>query len=296
VASTPRADVAPAPDLTSAYRYCTGLAKTHYENFTVGSWFLPRRLRPYLYAVYAFCRHTDDLGDEVPGDRLSLLAAWEAELTRCYGGTPTHPITVALQDTIARFDIPDAPFRKLIQANRMDQRQQRFPTYQDLLYYCDHSANPVGRMVLYVLGYRDEERQRLSDATCTALQLANFWQDVRRDWKVGRVYIPLEDMARFAYGETDLAQGVADDRFRELMRFEVDRAEALFRQGLPLARMVRGRARIDMMLFSKGGMAVLRAIRRREYDVLSHRPMVSAARKLWLMLSTAAKAGLLGRP
>ena len=296
MASVPRADAAPAPDLTSAYRYCTSLAKAHYENFTVGSWFLPRWLRPYLYAVYAFCRHTDDLGDEASGDRLSLLDAWEEELTRCYGDAPTHPIMVALQDTIAHFDIPDEPFRKLIEANRMDQRQQRFPAYQDLLHYCDHSANPVGRMVLYVLGYRDEERQRLSDATCTALQLANFWQDVRRDWEMGRVYIPLEDMTRFAYGEADLAQGVVDDRFRELMRFEVDRAEALFRQGMPLARMLRGKARIDVALFSKGGMAVLRAIRRQEYDVLNHRPTVSTTRKLWLMLSTAAKVGLLGRP
>ena len=286
----------PALDLASAYHHCTQLARSHYENFTVGSWFLPRRLRRHLFAVYAFCRHTDDLGDEAAGDRLKLLDAWEDELGRCFAGAPTHPIMVALQDTIARFDMPPEPFRKLITANHIDQHQHRFATYQDLLAYCDHSANPVGRMVLYVLGHRDPELQRLSDATCTALQLANFWQDVRRDWAVGRLYIPLEDMDRFGYGETDLAGGVVDDRFRALMRFEVDRAEALFRQGMPLARKLQGAARLDVSLFSKGGRSVLQAIRSQRYDVLTRRPTVSSSRKLWLMLTTAGRIALLGRP
>ena len=295
MASVPKAG-SPAPDLASAYRYCAQLARTHYENFTVGSWFLPRRLRPYLFAVYAFCRRTDDLGDEAAGDRLALLNAWESELDQCYGGAPTHPILVALQDTIARYSIPSEPFHKLIEANRMDQRRHRFPTYEDLLYYCDHSANPVGLMVLYVLGHNDPERQQLSDATCTALQLANFWQDVRRDWAMGRVYIPLEDMAHFDYTEEELAKGVANDRFRVLMRFEVDRAEALFHQGLPLARKLQGMARLDVALFSKGGLSVLQAIRRQDYDVLSRRPTVSKPRKAWLMLTTAARIVLTGRP
>ena len=287
---------APTPDLASAYRYCTQLAKSHYENFTVVSWFMPRGLRPHLSAVYAFCRHTDDLGDEAAGDRLALLDAWERELELCYGGAPKHPVLVALQDTIAQYGIPDEPFRKLIEANRMDQRQHRFSSYGELLHYCEHSANPVGLMVLYVLGYDDEERQRLSDATCTALQLANFWQDVRRDWEMGRVYIPQEDMARFGYTEEELAGGVVNDRFRALMRFEVERAEELFRQGLPLARKLHGLARLDVALFSKGGLAVLAAIRRQGYDVLSARPTVSKARKAWLMLSTGARTALTGRP
>jgi squalene synthase HpnC len=280
-------------DLASAYEHCAHIAKTHYENFTVGSWFLPRSVRPYLFAVYAFCRHTDDQGDEAQGDRLSLLDAWEKELDRAYTGAPTHPIMVALQDTIRRFDIPDEPFRKLIEANRMDQRQCQFPTYADLLFYCEHSANPVGRMVLYVLGYRDQERQALSDVTCTALQLANFWQDVRRDGEMGRIYIPVKDMERFGYSEGDLADGIVDDRFRALMRFEVDRAEDLFIQGLPLAKTLKGRARLDIALFSEGGMSVLKAIRRQDYDVLSHRPAVSSTRKLWLMLSTVARLTLI---
>ena len=295
MASIPKAG-SPTPDLASAYHYCTQLAKTHYENFTVGSWFLPRKLRPHLFAVYAFCRHTDDLGDEAAGDRLALLDAWEAELGQCYGGTPAHPIMTALQNTIARYAIPREPFHKLIEANRIDQRQRRFSTYPELLYYCDYSANPVGHMVLYVLGHRDQERQQLSDATCTALQLANFWQDVRRDWAMGRLYIPQEDMARFGYSEEELAGGVVNDRFRALIRFEVDRAQALFRQGLPLARKLRGMAKLDVALFSRGGLSVLGAIRRQRYDVLSQRPTVSKPRKIWLMLATAARIALLGQP
>ena len=279
-------------EVREAYNHCEQLARTHYENFTVGSWLLPHALRRHLFAVYAFCRRTDDLGDEAPGDRLALLNDWEAELSRCYGGQPTDPVMVALQDTIQRFDIPAEPFTRLIEANRMDQRQHRYSTYEDLLHYCRHSAEPVGRMVLYVLGYRDPERQSLSDATCTALQLANFWQDVHRDYQMGRIYIPQEDMTRFGYSEEELAAGVVNDRFRSLMRFQVDRAEALFRQGLPLQKLLHGRARLDIALFSRGGMAVLAAIRRQNYDVLSRRPVVTRSRKLWLMLSTMARLAI----
>ena len=288
MASTPKAAQG-ALDLPSAYLHCAQLARTHYENFTVGSWFLPRKVRPHLYAVYAFCRHTDDLGDEAEGDRLALLDAWQQELERCYTAEPAHPILAALQDTIRRFDVPAEPFRQLIEANRMDQRQARYATYQDLLHYCEHSANPVGRMVLYVLGYRDAERQALSDATCTALQLANFWQDVRRDWAMGRLYLPLEDMERFGYSEDDLAQGVVDERFRRLMRFEVDRAEELFHAGAGLVDRLDGLLRLDVALFTKGGLAVLDAIRRQKYNVLDHRPTVPKTKKLWLMATTALR-------
>ncbi len=284
------ADTKLAPcEVREAYKHCEQLARSHYENFTVGSWLLPRTLRPHIFAVYAFCRRTDDLGDEAPGDRLALLNDWEAELSLCYGGQPTDPVMVALQDTIRRFDIPAEPFTRLIEANRMDQRQRRYSTYDDLLHYCSHSAEPVGRMVLYVLGYRDSARQALSDATCTALQLANFWQDVHRDYRMGRVYIPQEDMSRFGYSEEELAAGVVNDHFRSLMRFQVDRAEALFRQGLPLQKLLHGRARLDIALFSMGGLAVLAAIRRQNYDVLSRRPVVTRSRKLWLMLCTMAR-------
>ena len=281
------------PTLAESYAYCADLARSHYENFTVVSRFTPREHRPALEAVYAFCRHTDDLGDEAEGNRLALLDEWETELGR---GDSAHPIIVALQDTIRRSQIPGELFRKLIEANRMDQGTGRFEAYADVLHYCDHSANPVGRMVLHVLGEASEENVRLSDATCTALQLANFWQDVARDCAMGRIYIPMEDVRAFGCTEEQIANGTADRAFRDLMSFEVDRAQALFEEGLPLATRLRGRARLAVALFSKGGMRVLDAIRKQDYDVLSRRPVVTRSRKLRLIASTAARLAVLRRP
>ncbi len=277
--------------LTEAYGYCQRLATSHYENFTVASWLLPRVLRPHVYAVYAYCRGVDDLGDEAEGDRLTLLDGWEEELRRCYDGSPQRPAFVALQETIHRFDVPQGPFLRLIEANRMDQRVSRYQTFADLLGYCENSANPVGHLVLHLFGYRDEERQRLSDATCTALQLTNFWQDVRRDSEKGRIYIPLEEMERFGCSEDDLLQGRFDERFRDLMAFQVARTRGLFRQGLPLIPSVHGRLRLDLRLFSLGGLAVLDDIEEIGYDVLHRRPKLSRARKAWL-----AVRGLLPLP
>ena len=201
---------------------------------------------------------------------------------------------VALQQTIREFHLPKEPFLKLIEANRMEQRDRRYPIYGDLLHYCDHSANPVGRLVLYLFGYGDEERQRMSDATCTALQLVNFWQDVARDYQKGRIYIPLEDMEAFGYTERELADGVENGVFRELMAFQVGRAEALFRDGAPLAGTLSGPARLDVALFTRGGMAVLDAIRRQDFRVLERRPALSPARKAGLFLSAwlGGKLGL----
>jgi len=270
--------------LAEAYAYCRRLATSHHENFTVASWLLPRALRPHMYAVYAYCRGVDDLGDEARGDRLALLGEWEAELLRCYDGAAGKPAFIALQETVRRFDIPKEPFLRLIEANRMDQRTSRYRTYDDLLSYCENSANPVGHLVLYLFGYRDEERQRLSDATCTALQLTNFWQDVRRDLETGRVYIPMEEMERFGYAEAGLLAHRADDRFRALMAFQVRRTRELFRRGLALIPRVRGRLRLDLRLFSLGGLAVLDAIEAAGYDTLARRPKLSRARKALLAL------------
>ena len=289
----------PPAELGDAFAYCERMAKSHYENFTVVSWVLPKRLRPSMYSVYAFCRHTDDLGDEAPGDRLALIDAWEADLRRCRDGEPSHPILRALRHTIREHDIPIEPFLNLIESERLDQRIKRHPTYRDLLFYCRHSAEPVGRMVLYVFGYRDEERQRLSDATCNALQLANFWQDVRRDHDMGRIYIPQEDMERFGYTEENLAKGIVTPAFRGLMAFEVDRTRKLFREGAKLVDLVEGELRLDLRLFTQGGMAVLDAIERQDYDVLSNRPIVSKAKKTRMALKgltqLAAKRLLWGR-
>jgi squalene synthase HpnC len=258
----------------------------------VVSWLLPADIRPHFYALYSFCRATDDLGDEAEGDRLALLDDWERQLGEAYAGTPGSPLFIALRQTTRRFDIPNEPFLRLIEANRMDQRVTRFETYEDLLHYCSYSATPVGRMVLYVLRYRDEQRQRLSDATCIGLQLANFWQDVRRDWGKGRVYLPQEDLRRFGVSEADIAAHRCTPAFRELMRFEVDRTRALFNEGRALEALIDRRARLDIRLFRLGGEAVLDAIEAARYDTLTARPVVAKSRKAWMALSNGARLKL----
>ena len=267
-----------------AFAYCRQVALGHYENFTVASWLLPRALRRHMYAIYAYCRGVDDLGDEAEGDRLALLDQWEAELRRCYEGVPQDLRFVALRETVRAFDIPPEPFLRLIEANRRDQRVSRYRTFVELSDYCTYSANPVGHLVLYLFGYRDSERQRLADATCTALQLTNFWQDVAVDLEKERIYIPLEEMERFGYSEEELLARRYTDSFRRLMAFQVGRARELFRQGLGLAPLVHGRLRLDVRLFSLGGLAVLDAVERVGYDVLHRRPKLSKAQKAGLML------------
>ena len=277
--------------LASAHRYCRRLARRHYENFVVVSPFLPAALRRHFYPVYAYCRWSDDLADETgdPGLSLELLDWWDAELQACYENRFRHPVFIALRETIDRFDIPIDPFRDLLTAFRQDQVVTRYRTYADVLEYCRYSANPVGRLVLYLCGYRDGERQKLSDATCTALQLANFWQDVRRDLAKGRIYLPLEDLDRYHYTEADLEAGVVDERFRGLMAFQVDRTRALFDEGLGLCGMVDGRAGLDIELFNRCGSALLDEIEKQRYDVLSQRPTLSSARKAGLFLKYALK-------
>ena len=287
--------------LDEAAAYCRSLTKTHYENFTVGSLLLPKSKRQHVSNLYAYCRTVDDLGDEAEGDRRDLLEQWRKDLERCYDGTPNHPVMVALKDTIQRYRIPREPFLKLIEANRMDQEVARYETFEDLLYYCDRSANPCGRLFLYVFDYRDEERQQLSDYTCTALQLTNFWQDVNRDWRMGRVYLPLEDMKTHGVSEEQLARRTFDDRFRRLMAFQVERTRRMFRQGAQLLPRIEGAAKVDVALFTRGGMAVLDAIEKQDYDVLARRPSLSRFKKGWLLISTwaALKLGAmpkLGKP
>ena len=278
----------------AAFEYCRRLTKTHYENFTVGSLLLPKAKRQHVSNLYAYARTVDDLGDEAKGDRRAILKEWQEDLGRCYEGTPKHPVMVALQDTIRRFDIPEEPFLKLIKANEMDQEVKRYRTFEELLYYCDHSANPCGRLFLYIFNYRDEERQRLADYTCTALQLTNFWQDVTRDWEMGRVYLPMEDMESFGYTEEQLAKGVFNDGFRSLMAFEVNRTRRMFRQGAELVNGVKGASRLDIALFSRGGLAVLDAIEKLDYNVLKRRPHLSRFKKGRLLFSTWVDM-LLGR-
>jgi squalene synthase HpnC len=277
-----------APTLEEARAYCRHLAESHYENFHVATWFLPKALRPHFYSIYAYCRISDDLGDEVP-DRsaaLALLDLWGHELDACYEGRARHPVFVALAETIRARSIPKEPFADLLVAFRLDQTVARYATMDDVLGYCRYSANPVGRLVLYACGEAGPETRdtnfMLSDATCSALQLANFWQDVRVDYAKGRVYIPQDDMRRFGVGDETIARGVATPEFRALLRYEVDLARALFERGLPLIGRVNRHLALDLDLFSRGGLEILRAIEQRDYDVLSARPAISKRTKLAL--------------
>lgn len=278
-----------APTLEEAREYCARLAKSHYENFSVASWFLPRRLRQHFFNVYAYCRISDDLGDEV-GDAaasLALLDQWQQELDACYDGAPKHPVFVALAETVRLFDIPKHEFSDLLIAFRQDQTVTRFETFNDVLAYCRYSANPVGHLVLYLCGYRDDERHQLSDSTCTALQLANFWQDVTVDYAKGRVYLPLEDLRRFAVTEDDIAQNRNTPAFVEMMKFEVERARERFAQGMPLIAKVDRELAVDLDLFSRGGQEILNAIQKQRYAVLGNRPAISKPRKLALVARAA---------
>jgi squalene synthase HpnC len=270
-----------------AQRYTRWLATHHYENFSVVSWLLPRRLHQHFYNVYAYCRWADDLGDEVQ-DRaraLALLDAWEDELRLCYfqGKSPSHPVLIALRETIREKDIPAQPFSDLLRAFRQDQRVQRYATWGEVLDYCVYSANPVGRLVLYVCGYRDEERQRLSDFTCTALQLANFWQDVSRDLEKGRIYIPLEAIAAHGLSETDIVERRFDAHYVALMKDLIVRTRELFAAGLPLAQRLDTTLRSDIELFSRGGMWILDTIEAQGYDTLNHRPVLTKSAKVRLL-------------
>ena len=281
---------ATAPSLAEARAYCERLAKSHYENFSVASWFLPKRLRQHFYNVYAYCRISDDLGDEVgnPQQSLELLDQWETELNSCYAGAPKHPVFVALTETVQEFSIPKHEFSDLLIAFRQDQTVTRFETFDDVLAYCRYSANPVGHLVLYLCGYSDAERQQLSDYTCTALQLANFWQDVFVDFGKSRIYLPLEDLRRFGVTGDDLAQRRATPQFTAMMKFEVERAREWFERGLPLIKKVNRELALDLDLFSRGGMEILRAIERQGFDVLRSRPVISKTRKLMLVARAAA--------
>ncbi len=280
---------ATAPSLEEARAYCERLAKSHYENFSVATWFLPRRLRQHFYNVYAYCRISDDLGDEVgdPQQSLELLEQWEVELNACYAGAPKHPVFVALSETVKQFSIPKHEFSDLLVAFRQDQTVTRFETFDDILAYCHYSANPVGHLVLYLCGYSDAERQKLSDFTCTALQLANFWQDVFVDYGKGRIYLPLEDLRRFGVTGEDIAQRRATPQFVAMMKFEVARARDWFARGLPLVKKVNRELAIDLELFSRGGQEILNAIERQGFDVLKARPEISKSRKLMLVLRAA---------
>ena len=270
-----------------ALEYCARLTSTHYENFSVVTWLTPRQHRPAFQSIYAFCRWSDDLGDEIgdPARSLELLDWWRDELRAMYEGRARHPVMIALMETVERYGIPPEPFHALIDAFVQDQSVTEYDTFDQLRDYCARSADPVGHLVLYVAGSYDEDNARLSDATCTALQLANFWQDVSRDLDIGRIYLPREDRARFGCLDDDLTARRFTPAFAELLKFEVDRTRELFEIGRPLVARIPADFAVDVDLFSRGGLAILNRIEQCGYDTLSSRPS----------LSKGAKVGLLAR-
>ena len=324
---------ATAISLHAAQAYCRHVAQAHYENFTVASWLLPRRSRAHFHAVYAYCRWADDLADEASADaassmlaegsttgqlafrlhsaastitaapaveftansRLKLLDWWEEQLLDCYRGVPArHPVMVALGATIREFEIPAQPFRDLLVAFRQDQFVSRYESFDELLGYCRNSANPVGRLVLYLARAHNADNVELSDSICTGLQLANFWQDLAVDWRRGRCYVPLEGLHAHGIDQGELETGRATPALRQVLAAEVERAERWLRAGFPLVGRVPGWLRVDLELFIGGGLAILDSIRRAEYDVWTARPTVSRLTKMRL-LAGALTRRLLGR-
>jgi squalene synthase HpnC len=275
---------APSPD--EARAYCARLATSHYENFSVASRLLPRELRPHFYNVYAYCRWADDLADETgdPARSLELLDWWQEQLDGCYAGAARHPVFIALEETIREFSIPREPFARLLTAFRQDQTTPRYETFEQLLGYCRNSADPVGRLVLYLGRCHDDLRGDLSDAVCTGLQLANFWQDVARDRAKGRTYLPQEDLRRFGVDDADLDRMATTSVLRKLLEFEVDRADDYLRRGLPLVGLMPRGLSGDVWLFIQGGLRVLDKIRALDYDVLRVRPKVSKLDQIRLLV------------
>ncbi|HKV54436.1 MAG TPA: squalene synthase HpnC [Candidatus Binataceae bacterium] len=259
--------------LARAYDYCAEIARSHYENFTIASWLMPREMRRHMHAIYAYARLADDFADEEGS--LARLDEWQHELELAYAGRPRHPVMVAVADTAHRYDIPCQPFLDLLTAFRSDVNFTGFGTLDDLLGYARFSANPVGRLVLYLFGYRDPDRQRLSDSICSGLQLANFWQDVAVDFAKGRIYLPSIDMARFGVTSDDLREGNLTAGFSGLMQHEIRCAREMLLAGATLATLVDNRLRRDILIFAGGGLGILRAIERVGYDVFRARPKLT---------------------
>ena len=275
-----------------AEQYTRWLATHHYENFHVVTFLLPKRLHQDFYNVYSFCRWADDLGDEIgsTSESLRLLAWWRRELDAMYAGEVRHPVFVALQPTVQKYNLPMRLFSDLISAFEQDQVVTRYQNWTDLFGYCRCSANPVGRLVLRLCGYADEERDRLSDATCTGLQLANFWQDVTVDYEKNRVYLPLDLLAKHGCTASDIATRNFTPAFQAAMREAVGVARRLFLEGLPLVKMVDRRLSFDLDLFSRGGMSVLDKIERQKYNVLGKRPKVSRFDRVGLVAHALVRA------
>lgn len=272
--------------LDDSLAYTRWLATSHYENFHVVSVLLPKKLHQDFYNVYSFCRWADDLGDEIGdvAESLRLLSWWREELDRMYAGTASHPVFVALGPTVRQYGLERQTFADLILAFERDQTKTRYANWDEVLEYCVYSANPVGRLVLGLCGYRDEARYALSDKTCTALQLANFWQDVTVDTGKDRVYLPQDLMARHGVTDADLFTSRFTPGFARVMEEACGVARELFVAGLALPGMVDRRLALDLRLFSEGGLAVLDKIEGQGWDVLRKRPQIGKIQRVGLLV------------
>lgn len=268
-----------------AYAHCRELTIRHYENFPVGSWCVPRAMQRHYYSIYAFARTADDFSDERRDQpqQFALLDDWERRLRRCLDDPEDHPVFVALAQTMRECELPIEWLADLLQAFRMDVTVKRYATFDDVLGYCRYSANPVGRLILALFGYRDAERQRQSDAICTALQLANFWQDVAIDLKKDRIYVPLEDQARFGASEETLRQHELTEAVRELLAYQVERTWRLFAEGAPLPSSVGRRLGWELRCVWWGGTRILERIAANGYDVFRRRPTLTTTDKLGMV-------------
>jgi len=266
------------PSIESAFNYCSKIALEHYENFPVGSWIVPRDKRKYVHAIYAFARIADDFADEKryrEEERLQLLGDWEKKLRSCVYENPENPVFIAIKETIRKFEIPVELLGDLITAFKLDLINKRYKSRKDLLSYCSYSANPVGRIVLYLFGYKDHELHRLSDFICTALQLTNFWQDISIDLEKDRIYLPAEDMEQFGYNEKDLRSHILNSAFINLLKSETDFTKGLFKEGLPLCNSVSKRLSLELKAVWSGGMKILDKIEYNGYDVFNNRPVIN---------------------
>lgn len=270
-----------------AFAYCERITRGHYENFPVGSVLIPRELRRHFFSIYSYSRAADDMADEgslTPEERVAMLDDWERQLQEAYQGEAEHPVFVALAETVRECSIPMEPLRDLLRAFRMDARNEGFDTTTDLLYYCYHSANPVGRLVLHLFGFYDEERKLLSDKICTGLQMANFWQDISVDVPRGRINLPRESMDYFGYSLDELRAGAFNDNFREMLAYHVDHAVNQFQHGYPLIRSVPSkRLQSELGLVFLGGVRILNKIKALDYNVLATRPKLTFGDKLWML-------------
>jgi squalene synthase HpnC len=275
------------PTLAEAKLWCRNLATTHYENFHVATWFLPKAVRPHFESVYAYCRVSDDLGDEVADAQtaLRLLDEWGALLDECYDAPAhsRHPVFIALHETIVEHNLPRYLFHDLLAAFRLDQTKTRYESLAELDAYSHDSANPVGRLVLLISGYREESLALLSDKICTALQLANFWQDVVEDWERDRRYLPANLMTQFGVTDDDIAAHRFTPQFRALMEHLVSYTRAMLHEGGAISQHVDRELATTLDLFRKGGDSILDAIAAQGFNTLKSRPEVSKARKLKLL-------------